>query len=514
MRDFTFEQADEVYKCCDNHTVDVQVVNNEPAQRFALLLRRLERELGELANESYWVNLLRPFRRYRFNIAVLPLAFNHSICVPINLVQAGTEGARNCKYIYPQFANDVAQLVEAGLGLKASGDAPLLNTVRSLLDKQRDAKKAILLRRSISVAVADQIRRFIEDDSLEFLTPSALLSSGTFKQIILIGPFSWFPENIRSAPRCRALVSVRFDWLADRHELAPSFVCSMDSRSVFPRPKKEYVPQPASQPDDFLLKPEEVAPPLNWSEIGAEIIRQAGTGDYEEELPARLSMLTGNMALFLDASPGATVQVISFTGSKRIDRIRTDDLEPGMYILVRTSGGGNLVAVVADRILKDRAKQARELQKNWKMALLNQVLDKQENTVVRDLARLGCKRAGYQNLRNWMSEKSIRPEFDEDFRSILILCGLGDEEKKIFSNANLLERAHRRAGFQIRQMLLREVSKADLSGLVRDGSIEFELLGAGSGSFTAFRIEDLAPEVKNIPAAQIGQPFNVELFHG
>jgi hypothetical protein len=511
--ELAFHQADEIYRCCNAHSTSVHSVKHELVWRFVAQLRHLERNVGELAEEQYWLSLLRPLKRYRYNIASIPLALNHPVNIPHNLINLISDAARVCRKLYPSCAEDVARIAEIVDELRVCRDAPLLDGAQYILNTARGTTNALVLRSSINIAIRKQIRAQLKDYDLEVVTYSALLSLGIFENLVYIGPLGWFPESARSSPRCRKLTSVRFSWLSDGQPLVPSFISTGDPSLVFPKREKEYVSDRGTQPGELAVSPEEAAPPVNWVEVGAEIARQSDPADTEEEQLGLLLMLNGSMALIVDASPGAKVHVIQSGGSTRLHRIPVDDLEAGMYILVRTGGGGNLVAEIADTILKDRAKDVRLLQDKWKSRLTEQVKSRGEYPVLLDLEGMGCKRATSYNLRNWMGSKSIRPQFDDDFLSVLILCELGDEDELI-ANANLIDRVHRIAGFKIRRMLLTMAAKADLTRLVREGVMEFQLPGARGGSFTAYRIDDIAPKARSVPVGQIGQSYNVELANG
>src|ERR1700690_2726460 len=103
MNQLTFDQADLVYECCETHTVSAHRVNHGVVRRFVDSLRQLDRALGEIADDTYWIPLLRASKRYRYNIASLPLPLNHPLCVPSELSGAIALVTRTCARIYPQF---------------------------------------------------------------------------------------------------------------------------------------------------------------------------------------------------------------------------------------------------------------------------------------------------------------------------------------------------------------------------------------------------------------------------
>ena len=111
------------------------------------------------------------------------------------------------------------------------------------------------------------------------------------------------------------------------------------------------------------------------------------------------------------------------------------------------------------------------------------------------LRRAGATHASPTNLRNWIRERTIRPDADEVFHAILQVCGLAARHEAFFETANLLNSMHRKAGFRVRKLLIAEVNGADLSGLTSNGKMTFMLKDVSDeASMTAYRIERILPD--------------------
>ena len=95
-----------------------------------------------------------------------------------------------------------------------------------------------------------------------------------------------------------------------------------------------------------------------------------------ETVPARLCHLSGNRAVFVAADDGATSLIIdtSEMGHAVVRRAPADELEPGHYLLLRTAGGGDFIAPLADRILGDSAAKRRSEQAEWKERLISRAV--------------------------------------------------------------------------------------------------------------------------------------------
>jgi hypothetical protein len=177
-----------------------------------------------------------------------------------------------------------------------------------------------------------------------------------------------------------------------------------------------------------------------------------------------------------------------------------------MFILLRTSGGGDYIVPVANRILKNSGEDVekiRNLQQEWKGRLKLAVKCQSLQAVSQNLVKQGSQIAKNElNIRNWMSELSIKPRKEKDFEAILKFIGLRDRCNEFYEAAYLLDTAHRSAGKHIRKLLLQEVCNADLTQLEQLGSMEFELEQAEGGSMTAFRVVDIAPGIHNVPVSK------------
>ena len=216
----------------------------------------------------------------------------------------------------------------------------------------------------------------------------------------------------------------------------------------------------------------------------------------EEYVSARLFELEGRIVVPLDAaeSAKATVLILDDEEADPIRRIPVTNIEPGMFLLVRTGGGGDYIVVVANRLLGERSVKVREAQRDWKDHLRKKVRQDGIYQVVHDLKSYGSRRANHVNVHNWMSYRSIKTEDPKDFLAVMRLIGLAGRFNDYWKTLTLIDRAHRKAGQLIRKQLLEEVRNADLRGLEKLGRMDFELPGAEGGSLTAVRVQGKHPE--------------------
>src|SRR5262249_46693927 len=149
---------------------------------------------------------------------------------------------------------------------------------------------------------------------------------------------------------------------------------------------------------------------------------------------ARMFSLEGETSVFLDASDSARALIVDPEAdedgrgqARRLRRISVSHIEPGMYLLLRTSGGGDYIIPVADKLLGAEAKPKRATQEHWKGSLREEVNRSGLFPACIALLDLGSIRADENNVRNWMSNRTIHPDDKLDFEAIMKLVGLQDK---------------------------------------------------------------------------------------
>ncbi len=237
-----------------------------------------------------------------------------------------------------------------------------------------------------------------------------------------------------------------------------------------------------------------------------------GDRDEYEDVEAVCVFLEGDLAVFIEADEGAKTLVIDLDedADDRVTRILVKDIQPGTYVLVRTSGGGDYIVPVADKIMGNLAQQAREYQKHWKELLRNYAKANGLLKTSIDLLDLGSDIANEVNVRNWIWPRSIRTHSYSDFLAIMRLIDLEDKAKEYWNIMGVINKAHHKAGFEIRNSLLDQVRDIDMEELQRRGKMDFKLSGDDEGGLIAFRVESVLAEKVKVPYSRIGQPFRLE----
>jgi len=191
----------------------------------------------------------------------------------------------------------------------------------------------------------------------------------------------------------------------------------------------------------------------------------AGPDDTTSALPL---VLGGGKGIYIQEEGGLYTTITGVDSATRpcltVERLDACEIETGMLVLLTTKGGGDMIPVVADSLLKDEAKTVRELEILWKRRLA----DKAERLGITKVAQ--CLHTSPQNVRNWCSPRNIAPENLEDhLLPILELVGLKPYYPKMVEAIGKLRSAHQSAGMRLQAHLLQSLKGLDLRAAYVNG---------------------------------------------
>lgn len=524
MRLITLEAASAVYSCRSGIVVRHHRVAHDAFRDFSFRLRNFERALGEEAENEYWRTFVRRLKRYRFEATAAPLPFGNYVLMPPELLRWLDDHLRQCRMLYPQFAEAGSALIASLKSLVEANENPLLASLDEMASETTEGL-AVLIKESRLIPLFEDVLKanFSFLRNLEIVSESQLTGGTCYEELACIGPSRWFKEHIFIAPRAPRIHVLHFSWIRDQWRPSAVFIGSAKGRAISQTSDSQRVSgddERAASADDSprerYLEVDELTLTLDLTQISNRFARSASsssaTGFEQEDTEARLFQLEGKAGVFLDAEDGSTALVIDMEEEEqgRVKRIATSVIEPGMYILLRAGGGGDYIIPVADKLLGERADSRRKFQRLWKAKLREAVRADGAYAACQRLKSFGSIRANEVNLRNWMSERNIRTEDPRDFHAIMQLVGLGADAARCWQIAGEIDRAHRQAGRYIRKLLLRQVLASDLRELEQRGRMEFELPDSGGASVVAMRVVAVAPTVARISLSHLGRQFELE----
>jgi hypothetical protein len=514
--------ADEVYSCSSTARIIRHRVAWPELGALSRAIKVLERSLGDEAHNDYWGSFIRPLRRYVFLISSTPLATDNPAVYAPGILERLDNHLRRVNLLYPSFAGEALEILARFTAIAGRGGSPLLDEIEKIFEGRVEQKSALVLKETRFTSEAE--RTIINAPSLkevEVVGTHHLRGDKCYDNIIVLGAPTWYPEYLFGAARAREIHVVSYAWLRSAWKPEAAFYdthSGEDHRSVTAGvPRGEDSSEEAGT--GYLISAEDLLPQINLDAISERLARRYASGYEYEMVDASLLSLEGGAAVFIDASdkakaltidPDGDVGVRKYGGMSRLRRIPVSYIETGTYILMRTSGGGDYIIPMADKILGTNAGYIRGCQAHWKGLLREEVARKGLFQVSYDLLELGSIRAEESNIRNWVSSRNIRPEDERDFAAILKLTGLEDKISEYWRNAKALANAHLRAGAIIRRLLLKEVAIADLDELERTGRMGFELPGEDAGNLTAFRVLAVSVKKYKVPLSNLEDPFESE----
>lgn len=492
---------------------------------LSLALRRFTASLGDEAVEDYWSTLLTPLRKFAFLLSATPLPPNDAVVCQPNTAEMLEEQLRNVHSLFPDRAVMARDLVSRFRALANSDSNPVLGEIERVCTGKDMQRTALLLKESRLCDVVEEcLSRVQALRGIEVVNTHHLRGDECYDNLIVPGAAGWYPNYVFTAARASEVHIICPRWIRDgwRHEPAFLSTGGEDRPSSSLAPVEQRV-SPGDQVEaivvDDSVNADEMLPKVDFDALLREYARQHGSEPEQEVVDATLFILEGNTAVFIDTADRAKILTIDpegapaagkQTGTSRLKKLLATYVEPGTYILLRTSGSGDYIIPLADKILGTSAERIRGCQSHWKALLREAVSRTDLIRVSLELIDLGSERADENNVRTWMSSRNISPGQRRDFEAIMKLTGLEEKTAEYWANTRALLKAHMKAGFHIRKLLLKQVADADLDELEAAGQMSFEIPGSDAGSLTAYRVLSISDKQYKVLATHIGEPFDYE----
>jgi len=489
-------------------------------------------EADNIAEEDYWRQTLGPVRHLVFVLCSTPLPFNRAAeASRIDWIKLDRQ-VRQCQQLYPDSHTTLSDLVQKVRALSEEACSPFTKPLE-LLCRKNDEVSVIIRNPRMNQTVAAYFATNALLQHVKIVSERQLREAHMCEALIVFGPCKWFSDYVFLAPRAQCVHVMSFRWMYDLWKLEPVFLSGTQSNedksykhSIGILPKFAGL---TTLPNSSLpnLDPQDLLPPM--SAFRKEMLYKAGwqPSSSDELVSAKYCVLSGRRAVFVPANESAKQIIIdpAGLGDSIVRRVPVNALEPDFCLLLRTSGGGDLIVPLADRILGNLAKKRRTQQAEWKERLIASAQHKFGTLSRRELAsnisnflrKVGLSMNPSVNIsispaqiHYWMSSKSIRPSKEDDFTVILAFSGMADRTKELWEAMEEIDRAHRRAGHTIRKMLLQRIFSTSLEPLERDGEMIFDLGEQGGGTLSAFQITHISEKEHEIAVSLIGVLLDLE----
>ena len=485
-------RADAIYECAEKAEWRDHPVTDNSLFRFWALSYRVRKALDSVPDICIWRPFLRWMWHFRAGCTFTPLPFDHPAF--------GSLAALDEVYRFRALADatlqgtsaEIAELLALARGMILSRHNPIFHVLPAL----QGPNTALVIGegRFLEHVHNELVAARIE---MSVVSPHHLRSDECYDHLVILARH--VPDFILAAPRAPLITVLRYAWVPAPEPVRPAL--SMGDTQGTPRPRRGTAFEHLE--DSFVAS---VRRALEETRIS----NSADDGSDVTTVEAITVLLDGGEAVWLDCESRALVIDTEAARRHAIWQYRVRDLQPGMFLLLRSGGGGDYIAPIADRILRERANEARRAQRHWKQLLRDRIRQDGINTVVSSLRHFGARRAADYNVRHWASDANIRTQDRQDFDAIMRYIGLADQADRYWSLMTEIDRAHRRAGHQIRKELLRKVRQSDPRQLHLRGRMDFALDAEGLVSITAYRIVHILADVVPVPSSRLGRPFNLE----
>ncbi len=513
MSIYHMDEVDNIYNSSKGLKIKVHSVPSANLQTFNRNISHFLRIIGQDGNDDFWMPITNELKRFRFDLSAAPLSKEIISQKALNLHGSLQSRINYCETVYgTELAITLKQLAEQALLLSEVEETNLLNFLVDLIKLNKSHELAIVICETRLVPLVEETFLNIAElqQKCELISPTNLREAKCYRGIFVIGSPRWFPEYIFTAPRSKDIQIIKHKWISGTWN--PELILVSPYKAHGSSAHTVSIVDESS--DVMEGNPEQLIPRIDIKKIQDSAMEKLVElfSDDDDVVVAKLFLLENDWAVFLDADDDASVDIIDLDEEivKRVKRTKVREVQSGMFILLRTEGGGDYIVPVADRIMGTNKKdKARYAQKRWKMLLREYEKKEGMSKTIMDLHKLGSVRASHMNVKHWMSFRGIKTESYDDFLAIMKLIGLENESQGYWNIMGEIRNAHTRAGFTIRSMLLDLVNKSDLDILKRYGKMDFELAEQGAGSLSAFRVIDVVKETSEVIHWRIGEPFRI-----
>ncbi|BCX47649.1 conserved hypothetical protein [Haloferula helveola] len=505
---------------------------------FHTSLRAFENRIKLQEMDDAWHPFLRFCRSFRFFLVATPLPASLIVSKMKSWSMLGGQSLEHLKGGLDDTGQGLySRLLQTFGALQQEEGNPLCKAAVTDLLATGEATSNIAIL-SPDARLSAPIRNHLSgrlggDFIIRSLRPAELKTREVYDELVVFGPtrrrYSDGSEFIYAAPRARSLrlytpssfpTSIpspyRFEGSPHRsgNQSGSGSFRSFASPSIV---RSERVAAHTVDPAEATVDQEWLdSLPTVVVPSGAFEDAQGGEEWECEPIAAKQVLLSADHAVFLD--PGSSLYRLNrerklgqnnwvCTG---VDHAEVRDIGPGDVLLFQAAGGGSMVAELADHLLGDDAQSFRATQDLWKTKLRTHVLVYSSTREVRkELQKMGSKIRTDATVRNWCMSWNIGPGTWADFDGLLGILGLTAERQRIFEATRAIRAAHRKAGFELANQLLKLIEGQSLNDLVKNGTQEFGGAEGAANRKVAYEVVAVLPEECEVLPNRLNQPFSL-----
>lgn len=505
----TLETADRLYS--QEAAIHLIKFSNERLLSLVKGISHLVTSLGDQKELSFWPGIIMAFRKIKFELTSLPLL--PKTIVPNKLITNIAEKIPMCLNSFPDYAENLSQLVNI-LEDCQKMENKLTNWLREESLKYHDQKVSLCL---LSSKYVKQVENWVFTDKslsswkLKIVSPQQLKKNNYFDRIYFSGSINLFTKNqfrdfdfVWRSPRANDLFFLSYDWIRDDFDPKPTF--DTDINKVYVHVSRATVTQGKSEEGQRAQQGEGIDPAeIDFSPVEFFSLKPStsSTGHYEAICESRLLALGDGTAILKEKERSS--RIVEFYPQLIINKIPNQELETGMFLIVRTEGSGDSVAAVADMLFGEKKLDIRDKQEKWKIAFRRKLLTYSSVNKVADiLTNMGAPTANETNVRNWQRNDTIKPHNEDDFKAIMAFSGLTDLQDECWENARKIDLMHKKAGKEISRILYNMIHDSKKVVLEKYGRLDVEIPGL-TGKVSVVRIESILPGIYKVSSSDLNK---------
>lgn len=501
-----FVDAHKLYELTDKAQMIQTSVVSESFTKFNQAIIKLSKALNnDLECESFFRDFMVPLWTYRRHhlLSLAPMSYFPDQEKTFDRLEAKMLEIQD---EYPKLQDMSAAVIETLNECMTRNDNPMLEYLGNMVDEVVDEETVLLF---AGRKYLDDSKEFIDSSMFGVSTPKRNLEKIAAGKIIIIGnPRLFNPQHhfIFHIPYAETIEILHLDcdqihWIPQK---SFDLTLDFDGKSSFSR----WANRVRVKEDDISrsIANEFTQPELELLEHKWDPMEQfKNSVSVTETLTNENQLDTPTTdALFVKFSVGLGIfipddhtvhTIIDSEDGLEVKNLKPSDLEPNMFVLLRTGRGGDVIRDIADAKLGNEAVLLRSKQDIWKNVLRSKVRLNMEKSC-NDLAKMGCDIANPQNIRNWVDSARIGPGLREDFDIIMKYISLSHKSREYWEPIVKLRKAHSAAGREVRHKLLTFIKSQH--HLVEGDQIEFTLPGFMDQKMTAYKVESTDLETEEV----------------
>lgn len=477
--------------------VEIVTVGDRAGARFNLAVRRLISAVRE-DGPGLWDDLAGVSKALRWRLITQPqpMIFNQG------LIELTGEVSRQVRRLRGAVADqDLLDEIAASAMALAHRDRESVvgaTLLRTCLEAGADTCVVIAASKPAQIGLA----LWLEKHGITVMTAGELeRDQPDREQAYVVGPPRFYRPPLIAAPVTDAVSFVLPSWFGDRsipHSAIAAYAegaIRIEARVFTVGDISEPEPSvPVEVEDEDVYLPQPV-----WDTWKFE-----DREPTSEEVAARKTLLSGNLAMWLDDGERIRSLDPRQPTGERVTYTEVAAVREGTYLLLRrgaTERGALYQAALAR--LGPRATAVDASQRGWKQLLALRLQQHGSQQVAKDLRAAGVKAA--DRARAWTDPSLIRPNSDQDFESLLKWLSISIQPT--FGYASLLRKMLYQASAEIGRQLETAVSAADLTELESTGHLSLDVRTEGFRGILATRVVAISPHSEIVPRNDARVPF-------